>query len=184
MKLHLIILASLLHISTGFMVELRGNLTADVCTGTEYTEFRQCALQGAGEDLLLPKLNEAKLDEKAFMIRGEDRRRLPNLCSGCIGPSPRGTYCYTMCGGRRRLSEESTDKPILRRLGNNEGTNNGNKGGTNNNGELEAVFQNGEYSGDERAAKIAAATIDCLRAVSTTHPCLGSADKMVLTVNL
>jgi hypothetical protein len=173
MKLHLLLLPSLFHLSSGFMAELRGPLTEVACTGDEYADFRHCSALGVETDQSLPALNEAELDDLAFMNhRHEDDRHLRSLnwCSGCTGGAPRGTFCFTVCGGRRRLSEEATmDTPNLRRL---------------DPPDFVAVFENAAYTGNGRAKQIAKAIIECLGGVSTNHPCLGSTDTMVLTVTL
>jgi hypothetical protein len=173
MKLHLLLLPSLFHLSSGFMAELRGPLTEAACSGDEYADFRHCAALGVETDQSLPPLNEAELDDLAFMNHGhEDDRRLShnNWCSGCTGGAPRGTFCFTVCGGRRRLSEEGNmDTPNLRRLILPE---------------FVAVFENGSYTGNGKAKQIAKSIIECVRDVSTDHPCLGSTDTMVLTVTL
>jgi hypothetical protein len=62
MKLHLPILASLFTLSGGFMAELRGPLTEDVCTGEEYADFTHCVTLGVAADPSLPVLTD--LDEK------------------------------------------------------------------------------------------------------------------------
>jgi hypothetical protein len=175
MKLYLLLLPSLFHLSRGFMAELRGPLTDEACTGEEYADFRHCAAHGVETDQSLPALNEAALDDMAFINHGhEDDRRLNhgfNWCSGCTGGAPRGTFCFTVCGGRRRLSEKegTMDTPNLRRL---------------DPPEFVAVFENGEYTGNGQAKQIAKAVMECLENVSTKHPCLGSTDTMVLTVTL
>ena len=182
MKLHLLLLSSLFHLSSGFMAELRGPLTEAACTGEEYADFRHCAEHGVETDQSLPALNDATLEDLAFINHGhEDDRRLQfNWCSGCTGGAPRGTFCFTVCGGRRRLSEEGTmDTPNLRRLAQSVlvaelvAV-----------PELVAVFENGEYTGNGKAKQISKAIIECLGDVSTNHPCLGSTDAMVLTVTL
>jgi hypothetical protein len=84
------------------------------------------------------------------------------------GGAPRGTFCFTVCGGRRRLSEEGTmDTPNLRRLVKPD---------------FAAVFEDGKYTGNGKAKQIAKAIIECVGDVSTNHPCLGSTDTMVLTI--
>jgi hypothetical protein len=178
MKLHLLLLPSLFHLSSGFMAELTGPLTEAACTGDEYADFRHCAALGVKTDRSIPALNESELDDIAFMNHGnnDDRRLQYNWCRGCTGGAPRGTFCFTVCGGRRRLSEEVTmDAPNLRRLDPPVSVDVP---------ELVAVFENGEYTGNGKAKKISEAIIECLGDVSTTHPCLGSIDTMVLTVTL
>jgi hypothetical protein len=174
MKLHLLLLSSLFHLSSGFMAELRGPLTEAACTGEEYADFRHCAALGVAADQSIPALNESELDDIAFMNHGndDDRRLQFNWCRGCRGGAPRGTFCFTVCGGRRRLSEEGAtgmDTPNLRRLDQPDSV---------------AVFEKGAYTGNGKAKQVAKATIECLGDVSTNHPCLGSLDTMVLTVTL
>jgi hypothetical protein len=68
MKLHLLLLASLIHLSSGFMVELKGPLTAgEACTGTEYADFRSCVVA----DPILP-VSDAT-EEEAFVSEGPHR---------------------------------------------------------------------------------------------------------------
>jgi hypothetical protein len=89
--------------SDRFMAELTGSLTADVCTGDEYDDFKQCLPAGVSLD-----------EDKDVSIVN---RALQNTywCRGCIYPAPRGTFCFTVCGAgnlRRRLEEHTN----LRRL--------------------------------------------------------------------
>jgi hypothetical protein len=178
MKLHLLLLPSLFHLSSGFMAELRGPLTEAACTGEdseEYADFRHCVTEGVAIDQNLSALDESELDDLAFMNhkRDDDRRlQLVNWCRGCRGGAPKGTFCFTVCGGRRRLSEEGNtdmETPNLRRL---------------EKPDFVAVFENGAYSGNGKAKQIAKATIKCLGDVSMDHPCLGSTETMVLTITL
>jgi hypothetical protein len=81
------------------------------CTGKEYAEFMSCATLGAADPILPEDFTE--LEEEVFVNNGSEDRKLN--CSGCTGGAPRGTWCFTMCGGRR-LGEEGTDTPNLRRL--------------------------------------------------------------------
>jgi hypothetical protein len=164
MKLHLLFLASLFSLSSGFMVELRGPLTEEACTGEEYFDFKHCATLGAATDPSLPVL--AELDEEAFVNHGGERQL--GWCDGCRGGAPRGTFCFTVCGGRR-LGEDSMDTPNLRRL---------------DQPEFVAVFEGGTYTGNGKSKRIAEAIIECLGDVQTYHPCLGSTDSMTLTVTL
>jgi hypothetical protein len=97
--------------------------------------------------------------------QGNDRKL--NWCAGCTGGAPRGTFCFTVCGGRRRL-EEAADTPNLRRV--QEGK--------------YAEYQGGSYTGNGEAKQIAKEIIECLVGSSTHHPCLGSTDNMTLTVTL
>jgi hypothetical protein len=179
MKLHLLLLPSLFHLSSGLMAELRGPLTEVACTGDEYDDFRHCVAEGMGTDAVvdLPVLDASELNEVAFMNNND--RRLNhggsvNWCGGCQGGAyAKGSFCFTFCNnGRRRLSEEVTtgmDSPNLRRLVQPD---------------FVAVFENGAYTGNGEAKQIAKATIECLGDVSTNHPCLGSIDTMVLTITL
>lgn len=146
------------------MAELRGPLTEEACTGAEYAEFEHCATLAAAADPSLPVL--ATIEEEAFVNRGGKRQL--GWCSGCTGGAPRGTFCFTVCGGRR-LSEKSMDTPNVRRL---------------QRPEFVAVFENGDYTGDGKSKQIAKAIIECLGGISTYHPCLGSTDTMTLTVTL
>jgi hypothetical protein len=167
MKLQLTLLASVVSLSSGFMVELTGPLTEEACTGEEYAEFMHCATLGAAADPSLAGLTD--LEWEAFVNRGGERQL---SCKGCPSSgAPRGTYCFTMCGSnRRRGLEEGTDAPNLRRV-------------------QEApydvaVFDDGAYTGEDEVKQIAEAIMDCLGDVSTNHPCLGSTDTMTLTVTL
>jgi hypothetical protein len=165
MKLHLLLLASLFNTSRGeFMAELRGRLTEEACNGAEYADFKYCAQMGAASDPSLPVLTE--LEEEAFVNRGGERQL--GWCSGCNGGAPKGTFCFTVCGGRR-LSEKGMDAPNLRRL---------------EKPEFVSVYENGAYTGNGKSKRVAEAIVDCLRVVETNHPCLGSTDAMTLIVNL
>jgi hypothetical protein len=164
MKLHLLLLASLFNLSSGFVAELRGPLTEEACTGEEYADFLHCATLGAAADPSLPVL--AQLDQEAFVNRGGERKL--GWCSGCRGGAPRGTFCFTVCGGRR-LSEEGTDTPNLRRLQQRE---------------FVAAFEDGAFTGNGKSKRIAKDIIECLGAATPNHPCLGSTDTMTLTVTL
>jgi hypothetical protein len=174
MKLHLILLVTLFSLSSGFMVELRGPLTEDPCDGEEYGEFMHCVTKGAAADPNLPVLNV--LEEKALFspvnLGGE--RQLggtANDCTGCTGEEPRGTFCFTFCSTGRRLQEQGTDSPnMLRRPSQKL--------------DSVAVFERGAYTGNEEAKLIAEDIVKCLGDVSTSHPCLGSTDTMILTVTL
>ena len=174
MKLHLLLLASICNLSSGlFMAELKGELVeGEACTGEEFTEFadfKQCAAQGRAEvDPGLPVL--AGLEEGAFVNRGGGQnRKLVNLCTGCTGEEPLGTYCFSVCDPRRRL-EEGTDTPNLRRLAKPDFT---------------AVCKDGEAcTGNGSAKKTAEAIMLCLEEASVNHPCFGSTKEMTLTVSL
>jgi hypothetical protein len=151
MKLSLILLAALLNLVRGeFMAELTGSLTAEPCTGDEYADFKQC----------LPA-NVADEQEEALFSRGGDRSL--GWCSGCRGGAPRGTFCFTVCGGRRRLEEGTTN---LRHL--QDGT--------------DAEYKAGAYSGTGLALEYATEIIDCLGTVSATHLCLGDTADMKLVI--
>jgi hypothetical protein len=167
MKLHLLLLALLFSLSSGFMTELRGNLTEMACTGEEYAEFKHCATMGVDADPIIPE-DFTELEENFFVNRGGDDRKLMGWCTGCTGGAPRGTFCFTVCGGRR-LSEEGMDTPNLRRL---------------DQPDFVAEYEDGIYTGNGRAKRIAQATMECLGDVSTKNPCLGSTDTMTLIVRL
>jgi hypothetical protein len=96
MKLSLILLASLLNLARGgFMAELTGPLTADQeCDGDEYDDFKQCLPAGVSLD-----------EDKDVSIINRDLQYNTYWCRGCRGGEPRGTFCFTVCGGRRRLEE-------------------------------------------------------------------------------
>jgi hypothetical protein len=166
MKLHLLLLASLFNASSGeFMAELRGKLTEEACTGAEYADFKYCAIQGAAAaDPSLPAL--AEIEEEAFVNRGGERQL--GWCSGCNGRAPKGTFCFTVCGGRR-LSEKGMDTPNLRRL---------------EKPEFVSAYEKGAYTGNGKSIRVAEAIIDCLGVLSANHPCLGSTDTMTLRVTL
>jgi hypothetical protein len=160
MKLHLLILASLFHLSSGYMTELTGPLAAGAeCSGAEYADFKACAVQGfaeeAGEDV-------SGGEDEAFINHGV-RGLQWNICSGCTGGAPVGSFCFTVCGGRRRLAE----KRGLRRL------------------ESEATFVNGTLTSGEEgtdAANIGNSILVCFQSESADHPCLPSTDEMTLKV--
>ena len=161
MKLHLVLLASVFNLSSGFMAELKGTLAEEVCTGGEYADFKSCVTLGAAADPILPVLNST-YDLSFVNNEGEDRKL--NWCSGCTGGAPRGTFCFTVCGGRRRL-EEGADTSNLRRVQVADSV----------------VFEGGTYTGDDEPKQIAEDIIECL---GVSHPCLGSTDSMILTVTL
>jgi hypothetical protein len=106
-------------------------------------------------------------EEEAFINHGRDRD-LWNWCSGCTGGAPRGTFCFTVCGGRRRL-EQGTEKTGLRHLQSTTGG---------------ATMVNGYFTSGEGtdAGAIASAILDCLSIHSAENPCLGSTDAMTLNV--
>jgi hypothetical protein len=150
MKLSLIIFASLLNLAMGgFMAELTGSLTADPCTGDEYADFKQCLPANVGDE-----------EEEALFSRGSDRAL--GWCSGCRGGAPRGTFCFTVCGGRRRLEEGTS----LRKLQDGSA----------------AEYNAGDISGTGIALEYANEIIGCLKTVSATHLCLGDATDMKLVV--
>jgi hypothetical protein len=166
LHLHLLILASLFHLSSGIhMVELTGPLTdGEECTGNEYAEFRSCAVAGFVEFGITISGGE----DEAFMNHGpHDRDLQNNNCSGCTGGAPRGTFCFTVCGGRRRL-EKGTEKTGLRHL------------------QASAKIVNGAFTSGEGtvAGVIAYATLTCFDTHSAEDPCLGSINDMELTVTL
>jgi hypothetical protein len=165
MKLHLVLLASLLNLSIGFMAEIRGPLTAVECTGGEYADFKNCVTQGVAADPNLGGLID--IEDVAIVNRGGERKL---NCRVCPHSAPRGTYCFTMCGstGRRRL-EEATDTPNLRRVQEDVDT---------------AVFQGGAYTGNVESILILGVMTTCLDDGLTRHPCLGATGKMTLTVTL
>jgi hypothetical protein len=172
MKLHLILLASVFNLSSGFMAELKGLLGQETCTGGEYADFKSCVIQGIATDPNLAGLID--FEDVAIVNRGGDRKL---SCSGCpASGAPRGTWCFTMCGSRRRRLEEGTDTPNLRRVLQEE--------------VYTAVFQGGEgvvagaYTGNVEAISILESMITCLDVGSMHHPCLGTSDTMTLTVTL
>jgi hypothetical protein len=168
LHLHLLLLASVFNLSSGFMAELKGTLAEEACTGVEYADFKQCVTQGATADSSVSEFTD--FEDESFVNRGGDGRKLS--CVGCPpSGAPRGTWCFTMCGSRRRrrLLEEATDTPnFLRRV----------------EAEDSAVFADGMYTGSDEAKVIAEDVIGCLGGLSTNHPCLGDTGNMVLTVTL
>jgi hypothetical protein len=100
MKLSLILLASLLNLARGgFMAELTGSLAPDQeCDGKEYADFKQCLPDNVADD-----------EEEAIFSFEGNRALQKNTywCRGCKGGAPRGTFCFTVCGGRRRLEEDN-----------------------------------------------------------------------------
>jgi hypothetical protein len=86
MKLHLLILASLFPLSSGFMAELRGPITEEECSGEEYADFKRCVEEGLAQD----GENLTEIEEEAFVNHGnEENRQLVNWCSGCTGGAPK-----------------------------------------------------------------------------------------------
>jgi hypothetical protein len=162
MKLHLLLLASVFNLSSGFMAELKGTLAEEACTGKEYADFKQCVT--ADESMA----GFVDFEDEAFLNRGGGRKL---SCVGCPpSGAPRGTWCFTMCGSRRgrRLLEEDTDTSNLRRVQEEES----------------AEFAGGEYTGNEEAKELAKGIIECLGGLLPNHPCLGDTVKMELTVTL
>jgi hypothetical protein len=163
MKLHLLLLVSLFSLSSGFMAELKGPLTEEACTGLEYADFKRCVT--ADESMA----GFVDSEDESFINRGGDGRKLS--CDGCpASGAPRGTWCFTMCGRGRRLQEEVTDTPNLRRLVQPD--------------EFTAVFGGGELTGSGKAKQVAKTIIECFEKLSDNHPCLGSTVDMTLTVTL
>jgi hypothetical protein len=164
MKLHLLLLASVLNLSSGFMAELTGTLSDETCTGVEYGDFKQCVTADAS----MADFTDSK--DEAVVNRGEDRKL---SCRGCPpSGAPRGTWCFVMCGSRRgRLLEEITDTPnFLRRVEEDD---------------YDVVFADGEYSGtSDEAKELAKGIIGCFEGLSSTHPCLGDTSTMTLKLTL
>jgi hypothetical protein len=150
MKLSLIIFASFLNLAVGgFMAELTGSLTAEPCTGDEYADFKQCLPANVGDE-----------EEEALFSPGDDRAL--GWCSGCTGGAPRGTFCFTVCGGRRRL-EEGTN---LRKLQDASAP----------------EYKGGDFSGTGLALGYAEEIIECLKTVSASDLCLGDTADMKLVI--
>jgi hypothetical protein len=166
MKLHLILfLTAVVNLSSGFMAELKGPLGHEACTGAEYSDFKTCVIQGVDADPNLTGFTD--IEDEAFVHSGGDDRKL-NWCNGCTGGAPRGTFCFTVCGGRRRLEEASTDTPNTRRVEEAD----------------TAVFQGGAYTGNAEGIMILETMTKCLDAGSADFPCLGTTDTMTLTVTM
>jgi hypothetical protein len=164
MKLHLVLLASVFNLSSGFMAELKGPLAMEACTGDEYADFKQCVTQGVAVDPNLAGLID--MEDVAIVNRGGERRL---NCDKCPPTAPRGTYCFTMCGSTRgRRLEAGTDTPNLRGV----------------QAEDSAVFAGGRYTGNDEAKLILQAITECMEGVSMRDPCLGTLDTMTLTVTL
>jgi hypothetical protein len=167
MQIHLLILALLFHLSSGFMAELVGPLTLEKCTGTEYAEFKTCVVEGFGK---AGQAISGGLDE-TFINHGRDRELEDggggtNYCSGCQGGASAGWFCMVWCGTGRRL-EQGTEKTGLRRLVAPEFT---------------AAVVGGQVDGDGKAKHIATMIFNCLKDETELHPCLGSTDDMTLTI--
>jgi hypothetical protein len=166
MKLHLVLLlASLVSLSSGLMAELKGPLGHETCTGDEYSDFKNCVMQGIAAD---PNLTGSfgDIEEAAFVHGGGDDRKLFS-CAVCPSGAPRGTFCFYWCGGRRRL-EEVTDTPNLRRVQESD----------------TAVFEGGAFTGNAEGILILKSMTTCLDEGSAAFPCLGTTDTMTLTVTL
>jgi hypothetical protein len=171
MKLHLILLASFLSLSSGFRAEVRGPLGEETCTGDEYADFKECVIQGVAADPNLAGFVD--LEDVAIVNRGGERRL---NCAVCPQAAMfRGHWCFTMCGStrRRRLEEEEegTDTPKLRRVQEEVATDT-------------AVFEGGAYTGNVEAILILEAMTTCLNDGFMYHPCLGASDTMTMTVTL
>jgi hypothetical protein len=165
MKLHLLLLASVFSLSSGFMAELKGPLAGEeICIGNEYADFKTCINQGIATDINLAGIVDD--EDIAIVTTAGDERKMS--CSGCPSGAPRGTWCFTMCGSRRRLLEEGTGTPNLRRVQESN----------------TAVFEGGLYTGNAEAILILSYMTTCLDNGSTNHPCLGTSDTMKLTVTL
>jgi hypothetical protein len=165
MKLHLILLASLFHLSNGFTATLKGQLTEEPCSGKESPDFEQCVKLGVAADPSLADVLTDHFEGGAFMNSGGVRKlQSSSPCRACTRAEPRGTFCFTFCnypGTGRRLSEDGTDTP-----------------------DLVAVFEDGAYKGDSEATDIAKVIIECLAVSSTNDPCLPDTGKVSLTVTL
>jgi hypothetical protein len=164
MKLHLLLLASVFNLSSGFMAELTGTLADEACTGVEYADFKQCV---TADESMADFIDS---EDEAFVNRGGDRKL---SCWGCpLSGAPRGTWCFVMCGTRRgRLLEEVTDTPnFLRRVQEDDSA--------------DAVYADGLYTGTDEAKELAKGIIECLGGLATNHPCLGDTANMGLTVTL
>jgi hypothetical protein len=167
MKLHLILLlASVFNLSSGFMAKVEGPLGEDTCTGGEYADFKECVMKGVAADPNLAGFVD--MEDVSIVNRGGERRLNCATCPpAAIGT--RGTWCFVMCGGgRRRGLEENTDTPNLRRVQEAE----------------TAVFKGGAYTGNTEAISILEAMTKCLDDKFAHHPCLGTTDKMTMTVTL
>jgi hypothetical protein len=167
MKLHLILLASLIHLSSGFEVELKGPLNEEACTGNEYDNFASCVAQGVALDPNLAELTDLVGD--SFMNPISDRKlQTVNYCNRCRGNEPRGTYCFTRCNqNMRRLEDLGTVTSNLRGVVQESGS---------------VVFKDNEYCpANGEAQQLAKAIIECL---SNDYACLGDPADMTLTVTL
>jgi hypothetical protein len=159
MKLNLILLATLFHLSNGFTVTLRGKYTEDSCSVEESPEFKQ-----EFKSCVMP-MNPH--------LGGERKLQSTNPCGACSGEEPKGHFCYTYChdpGNGRRLSEEGTDTPDLLAVFED--------------GAYDAVFEDGAYKGNSEATDIAKDIIKCLGDAFANEPCLPDTAAMTLTVTL
>jgi hypothetical protein len=164
MKLHLILLASVFNLSSGFRAEVTGVLGVETCTGDEYADFKECVMQGVAADPNIAGFVDT--EDVSIVNRGGERRL---NCAVCPARAPRGTWCFTMCGSTgRRLLEEGTDTPNLRRVQASD----------------TAVFVGGVYTGNTEAILILEAMTTCLDDGFAHHPCLGTTDTMTMTVTL
>jgi hypothetical protein len=171
MKLHLILLASVFIISSGFRAEVRGPLGEETCTGDEYADFKKCVIKGVAAD---PNLAGFVDDEDVAIVSLGGERRLN--CAVCPQAAMfRGHWCFYICGtsSRRRGLEEGTDTPNLRRVQEKAATDT-------------AVFQGktGAYRGNVEAISILRTMTTCLDDGFMHHPCLGATDTMTMTVTL
>ncbi len=123
MKLHLILLASVFNLSSGFVAEVRGALSEETCTGDEFADFKGCVMKCVAANPNLAGFVD--VEDAAFMNREGDRRL--NLCAVCPPAAMfRGHWCFYVCGStrRRRLEEEEDIVEEVRGLesGSHEGT--------------------------------------------------------------
>ena len=94
------------------MVEVKGPLGRETCTGDEYADFKNCVTQGVAADPNLAGLID--IEDVAIVNRGGERRL---NCATCPEGAPRGTWCFVMCSGRRgRGLEEGMDTNNLMRV--------------------------------------------------------------------
>jgi hypothetical protein len=166
MKLHLILLASVFNLSSGFRAEVTGVLGEETCTGGEYADFKECVMKGVAADPNLAGFVDT--EDVSIVNRGGERRL---SCAVCPAGAPMGHYCVVVCGSTpmRRL-EEGTDTPNLRRVQEAD----------------TAVFEgeSGTYTGNVEAISILEVMTKCLDDGFTHHPCLGTTDTMTMTVTL
>jgi hypothetical protein len=167
MKLHLILLASVFNLSSGFRAEVTGVLGQETCTGNEYADFKSCVMKGVAADPNLAGFVDT--EDVSIVNRGGERRL---NCAVCPSGAPMGHFCVVMCGSTptgRRL-EEGTDTPNLRRVQEAD----------------TAVFEgeSGAYTGNVEAISILEVMTKCMDDKLTHHPCLGTTDTMTMTVTL